>query len=135
MNRESVSWAGPMPAITTPFRSDLSIDEEGFVANIDRLFTAGATGMVAAGCTGEFWALSPSERQHLARLTVQACRGRGPAIAAIDRPPAGEEVDLGDDELLEPPTQPAVIGVEEPELLAVRDDLGEQHLMELDAHR
>ncbi|WP_374433502.1 dihydrodipicolinate synthase family protein [Tabrizicola sp.] len=82
-----------MPAITTPFRSDLSIDEEGFVANIDRLFTAGATGMVAAGCTGEFWALSPSERQHLARLTVQACRGRGPAIVGTGAIREGEVID------------------------------------------
>lgn len=93
MNRESVSWAGPMPAITTPFRADLSIDEEGFVANIDRLFAAGATGMVAAGCTGEFWALSLSERQHLARLTVQACRGRGPAIVGTGAIREGEVID------------------------------------------
>ena len=80
MNRNTVDWSGPMPAITTPFRADLGIDEEGFAANIDRLFRAGATGMVAAGCTGEFWALSLPERAHLARLTVQACAGRGPAI-------------------------------------------------------
>lgn len=69
-----------MPALTTPFRADLSIDEEAFAANVDRLFAAGATGMVAAGCTGEFWALAMPERARLARLTVEACRGRGPAI-------------------------------------------------------
>lgn len=69
-----------MPAITTPFRKDLSIDEESFTANIDRLFAAGSTGMVAAGCTGEFWALSLAERARLAKLTADACRGRGPAI-------------------------------------------------------
>lgn len=69
-----------MPAITTPFRKDLSIDEESFIANIDRLFAAGSTGMVAAGCTGEFWALSLAERARLAKLTADACRGRGPAI-------------------------------------------------------
>lgn len=80
MNRSSVAWAGPMPALTTPFRADLSIDDEGFVANIDRLFRAGATGMIAAGCTGEFWALSMAERARIARLTAEACRGRGPAI-------------------------------------------------------
>lgn len=80
MNRDSITWAGPMPAITTPFRDDLSIDEASFVANIDRLFAAGASGMVAAGCTGEFWALSLDERAHLARLTANACRGKGPAI-------------------------------------------------------
>jgi dihydrodipicolinate synthase/N-acetylneuraminate lyase len=56
MNRHSIDWAGPMPAVTTPFHADLSMDEEGFVANIKRLLNAGATGIVAAGCTGEFWA-------------------------------------------------------------------------------
>ncbi len=80
MNRDSVNWAGPMPAITTPFRADLSIDEESYVANIARLFDAGSTGMIAAGCTGEFWAMDFSERARLATLTVQACNGRGPAI-------------------------------------------------------
>ncbi len=80
MNRDSVNWTGPMPAITTPFRADLSIDEESYVANIARLFEAGSTGMIAAGCTGEFWAMTFAERARLATLTVQACKGRGPAI-------------------------------------------------------
>lgn len=80
MNRDSIDWSGPMPATTTPFNADLSIDEDGFVANISRLFDAGATGMVAAGCTGEFWALTLDERARLAKLAVDACRGRGPAI-------------------------------------------------------
>ncbi|MBT8418396.1 MAG: dihydrodipicolinate synthase family protein, partial [Silicimonas sp.] len=77
MNRSSINWAGPIPALTTPFRADGSIDEESFSANIARLYDAGATGMGAAGCTGEFWALSMEERAHLARLTVAASDGRG----------------------------------------------------------
>ena len=80
MNRFSVDWSGPMPALTTPFRPDLSIDEDAFGANIDRLYDAGSTGMVAAGCTGEFWTLSVRERARLAELTVAASRGRGPVI-------------------------------------------------------
>jgi dihydrodipicolinate synthase/N-acetylneuraminate lyase len=87
VDRTSVTWSGPMPAITTPFRRDLSIDEESFAANIARLFDAGATGMVAAGCTGEFWALKLPEREHLARLTVAACKGRGPAIVGTGLDP------------------------------------------------
>lgn len=93
MNRNSVKWSGPMPAVTTPFNEDLSIDEEGFVANIDRLFEAGSTGMVAAGCTGEFWALSFKEREKLARLAVDACKGRGPAIVGTGSIREGEVVD------------------------------------------
>ncbi|MFO6463385.1 dihydrodipicolinate synthase family protein [Jannaschia sp. KMU-145] len=80
MNRDSINWAGPMPAVTTSFKADLSIDEAGFIANIERLYDAGATGMVVAGCTGEFWALSFEERAHLAKLAVAASAGRGPVI-------------------------------------------------------
>ncbi len=82
-----------MPALTTPFRPDGSIDEDSFVRNIDRLFDAGATGMVAAGCTGEFWALSFAERAHLAKLTVEACKGRGPAIVGTGSVTEGEVID------------------------------------------
>ena len=93
MNRSSVAWSGPMPALTTPFRADRSIDEEAYVANIARLFDAGATGMVAAGCTGEFWALSLAERARLAALTVAACRGRGPAIVGTGAITEGEVIE------------------------------------------
>ncbi len=67
-------------ATTTPFRNDLTIDEEGFAANVERLLDAGATGIVAAGCTGEFWALDFEERTRLAKLAVAASNGRGAVI-------------------------------------------------------
>ncbi|PWJ17053.1 4-hydroxy-tetrahydrodipicolinate synthase [Jannaschia seohaensis] len=82
-----------MVAITTPFHADGAVDEEAFVANIDRLFDAGASGMVAAGCTGEFWALSFDERARLAALAVEACAGRGPAIVGTGSIREGEVVD------------------------------------------
>lgn len=80
MNRDSIDWAGPMPAVTSPFRADRSIDEESFRGNIERLYAAGATGIVVAGCTGEFWSLSFGERAHLAQMAVEASCGRGPVI-------------------------------------------------------
>ena len=93
MNRTSVGWTGPMPALTTPFRDDFSIDEEAFASNVDRLFEAGATGMVVAGCTGEFWALTLAERASLARAAVAAGRGRGPVIVGTGSIREGEIVD------------------------------------------
>lgn len=93
MNRASVDWTGPMPALTTPFRDDLAIDEGAFASNVDRLFEAGATGMVVAGCTGEFWALTLAERARLARTAVTAGRGRGPIIVGTGAIREGEVVD------------------------------------------
>ncbi|MFV1876144.1 dihydrodipicolinate synthase family protein [Nioella sp.] len=93
MNRNSINWTGPMPAVTTAFRPDQSLDEEEFSANLTRLLDAGATGIVAAGCTGEFWALSFTERARLAELTVAACKGRGPAIVGTGAITEGEVID------------------------------------------
>lgn len=93
MNRSTVNWAGPMPALTTPFRGDMTIDEEAFVANITRLYDAGSTGMVAAGCTGEFWALDPAERTRLAELAVAASAGRGPVILGAAGIREGDVID------------------------------------------
>ncbi|MCY4453621.1 MAG: dihydrodipicolinate synthase family protein [Immundisolibacterales bacterium] len=93
MDRTSVDWTGPMPALTTPFRDDFTIDEEAFASNVDRLFEAGATGMVVAGCTGEFWALTLAERARLARTAVSAGRGRGPVIVGTGAIREGEVVD------------------------------------------
>ncbi len=89
MNRDDIAWGGPMPALTTPFLPDGSLDVEGFKANFDRLLKAGATGGVVAGCTGEFWAMTLDEKATLARAGVEAAAGRGPVIigaAAITVP-------------------------------------------------
>jgi dihydrodipicolinate synthase/N-acetylneuraminate lyase len=80
MNRDDVNWAGPMPAVTTPFDGAGRIDAAGFRANIDRMMTLGATGVVAVGCTGEFWSLNLDERASLYREAVAAVGGRGTTI-------------------------------------------------------
>jgi dihydrodipicolinate synthase/N-acetylneuraminate lyase len=80
MDRHSVNWSGPMPALTTPFDDQGRIDEKSFAANIERLLRDGASGFVAGGCTGEFWALSHDERKRLCDVAVEATAGRGTVI-------------------------------------------------------
>jgi 4-hydroxy-tetrahydrodipicolinate synthase len=82
MDRTSVNWSGPMPAVTTPFARG-GVDREAFRANIDRLMQAGATGVVAAGCTGEFWSLTVPERRALYADAVAAVAGRGATIVGV----------------------------------------------------
>lgn len=81
MDRNSVNWQGPMPAIVTPFDDRGAIDERLLRENIDLLMDRGASGVVIGGCTGEFWAMTLDERKHLMKLGVQAMRGRGTVIA------------------------------------------------------
>ena len=81
MDRNSVNWSGPMPAVTTPFHDDGRIDEASFAANLEGLIAAGATGFVVGGCTGEFWALSHEERKRLFDVAYEAIAGRVTLIA------------------------------------------------------
>jgi len=94
MDRNSVAWSGPMPAVTTPFHDDGRIDEAEFAANIDRLMKAGATGVVAGGCTGEFWALSHDERKRVFEVSKEAMAGRGTLIVGTGAVTVAETVAL-----------------------------------------
>ncbi|GGK50839.1 dihydrodipicolinate synthase family protein [Salinarimonas ramus] len=94
MNRDSVTWSGPMPALTTPFDDTGAIDTGALRANVDHLLAAGATGVVACGCTGEFWALSHAERKALYADAVKAVAGRGTCIVGTGAVTAHETIDL-----------------------------------------
>jgi len=70
-------WA----AALMPFREDLSIDEEGFRANIDHWIEGlGIDGFFIAGKQGEFFSMSVDERKRSFDLAVSACDGRAQTI-------------------------------------------------------
>ncbi len=94
MDRNSVNWSGPMPAVTTPFHDDGRIDEAAFAANLEGLIVAGATGFVVGGCTGEFWALSHEERKRLFDVAYEAIAGRVTLIAGTGAVSVEETVAL-----------------------------------------
>jgi dihydrodipicolinate synthase/N-acetylneuraminate lyase len=94
MDRESVKWTGPMPAVVTPFDANGRLDDSAFSANVDRLLAAGATGIVVGGCTGEFWSLSMAERKLLGEVAVRAARGRAVVLVGTGAITSGEVIEL-----------------------------------------
>src|SRR5688500_422263 len=94
MDRHSVDWQGPMPALTTPFREDGVIDESAFQQHVERLLKAGATGIVAGGCTGEFWALTHEERKRVASLAREAAGDGATVIVGTGAVTADETIAL-----------------------------------------
>ena len=94
MDRTSVDWTGPMPALTTPFHEDGGIDEKAFQLNVERLLGSGATGVLAGGCTGEFWALTHEERKRLYRLAKEAVGDAGTLIVGTGAVTVDEAVAL-----------------------------------------
>ena len=102
-----MNWKGVMPAITTCFNQDLSVDH-GFMAQHCRwLLDNGCSGIVALGSLGEGATLSFDEKQAILRTAVKASQGRAPVVAAISALSTSEAVwlakaaaDLGCDALM-----------------------------------
>jgi 1-pyrroline-4-hydroxy-2-carboxylate deaminase len=89
-----MNWKGVMPAITTSFNNDLSIDH-GFMGEHCRwLLDNGCSGIVALGSLGEGATLSFDEKLGILRTCVKAVHGRGPFVAAISALSTSEAVSL-----------------------------------------
>jgi 1-pyrroline-4-hydroxy-2-carboxylate deaminase len=89
-----MNWKGVMPAITTCFRNDLSVDHAFMVEYCRWLLDNGCTGIVALGSLGEGATLSFDEKIAMLRTCVKAVQGRGPMVAAISALSTSEAVAL-----------------------------------------
>jgi 4-hydroxy-tetrahydrodipicolinate synthase len=72
---------GVIPALTTPFHEDQSLDLPGFSRLVELVIGDGVDGIVVNGCTGESWAIADAERSAIFRAATDAARGRVPVIA------------------------------------------------------
>jgi 4-hydroxy-tetrahydrodipicolinate synthase len=78
-----MKWQGVIPAITTPFKPDLSVDADLLVKQVDALVRAGCTGIVALGSLGEGGSLSFDEKKAVLRLCKEALAGRASLVAGV----------------------------------------------------
>ena len=79
----NINWAGVMPAVTTKFNKDDTLDLNMFAKNIRAQINAGVHGIVLGGSLGEASTLMPEEKNTLIRETVQLCEGKIPVIMTI----------------------------------------------------
>jgi 4-hydroxy-tetrahydrodipicolinate synthase len=73
-------FEGTFTALVTPFQND-HIDEAAFARLIERQVTAGISGVVPVGTTGESPTLDHVEHRRVIELAVKAARGRCKVIA------------------------------------------------------
>lgn len=76
-------WKGVMPAITTPFRDDDSVDHRATADLVERMLAARCTGIITPGSLGEGSSLSFEEKVDLWKTCVAAAGSRAPVVAAI----------------------------------------------------
>ena len=79
-------WHGVLPAITTPFLDDGSVDHVFLARHVDHMMRAGCTGIVPLGSLGETATLGIDEKRAVLQTVIQAVAGRGavvPGVAAL----------------------------------------------------
>jgi 4-hydroxy-tetrahydrodipicolinate synthase len=74
-------FTGCGTALVTPFRSDLSVDEEAFRRLVRRQIDAGVDFLVPCGTTGESPTLTHQEHLRVVEITVEEANGRVPVLA------------------------------------------------------
>ena len=91
---KKMTWRGVMPATTTPFNEDLTIDYAFGAKHCNWLVDHGCTGIVTPGSLGESATLTLEEKLALWSTVVNAVGDRVPVVAAIASLSTAEAVDL-----------------------------------------
>ena len=79
-----MKWSGVMPAVTTPFNSDLTVDHDFLLRHATWLLDNGCKGLVMLGSLGEGATLEAPEKIAVLKTAVRASKAKGtPVVAAI----------------------------------------------------
>jgi 1-pyrroline-4-hydroxy-2-carboxylate deaminase len=78
-----MQWTGVMPAMTTAFHPDLSIDHDFMKQHADWMLRNGCSGLVMLGSLGEGATLNGAEKIAILRNITRSIHGRAPVVAAI----------------------------------------------------
>ncbi|HLB00747.1 MAG TPA: dihydrodipicolinate synthase family protein [Bacteroidota bacterium] len=79
----NASWQGIFPALTTKFKTDLSLDLPAFERHIGVQIDAGVDGLVVLGSLGENATLSPEEKNDVIKAAIRTAAGRVPVLSCV----------------------------------------------------
>src|ERR1043165_1370352 len=94
MKKPNMKWQGVIPAMTTAFQPDLSVDHEFISKHARWMVDNGCTGIVALGSLGESATLRFDEKIAILRTLVNALGGTAPVVAGIAALSTDEAVEL-----------------------------------------
>ena len=87
-------FTGCGTALVTPFRRDLSLDEETLRKLVQRQIQAGINFLVPCGTTGESPTLTRAEHLRVVEITLQEAKGKVPVLAGAGGYNTQEVIDL-----------------------------------------
>jgi dihydrodipicolinate synthase/N-acetylneuraminate lyase len=89
-----MNWTGVMPAMTTAFHPDFSVDYTTVSLHARWLIENGCTGIICLGSLGEAATLTFQEKTEILKTVVGALGGKSPVVSAISALSTAEAVDL-----------------------------------------
>jgi 1-pyrroline-4-hydroxy-2-carboxylate deaminase len=79
----NIEWKGVMPAVTTKFTPQDTLDMKMFEVNINAQLEAGVSGIILGGTLGEASTLQEDEKKQLVLDTISMVQGKVPVILNI----------------------------------------------------
>jgi dihydrodipicolinate synthase/N-acetylneuraminate lyase len=89
-----MNWNGVMPAMTTAFHPDLSVDHGMVARHAQWLIENGCTGIICLGSLGEAATLTFQEKVEVLKTVVGALGGKAPVVSAISALSTSEAAEL-----------------------------------------
>jgi 4-hydroxy-tetrahydrodipicolinate synthase len=88
-----MNWTGVLPAMTTAFKPDFTVDHAAVARHAQWLVENGCTGIVCLGSLGEASTLNLAEKNAILKTVVAALEGKAPVVAAISALSTAEAVE------------------------------------------
>lgn len=79
----SIQWKGVMPAVTTKFTDQDTLDLVNFEVNIHAQLEAGVSGIILGGTLGEASTLTDDEKRTIVKKAVEIVDGKVPVVMNI----------------------------------------------------
>jgi 1-pyrroline-4-hydroxy-2-carboxylate deaminase len=79
----TVNWHGVLPAATTQFHQDQTLDLAATAKHLEKMVQAGVHGMIMLGTVGENCSLDYQEKLDVLAMAVQQIKGRVPVLTGV----------------------------------------------------
>ena len=93
---KKIKWEGVMPAITTQFKKDYTLDLAAFKKNLAAQINAGVHGIILGGTLGEASTLTDEEKRQLLATSLEAVGGKLPVVMNIAEQTTSKAVALAE---------------------------------------
>lgn len=89
-----MNWTGVLPAMTTAFKPDLTIDHATVARHAQWMIENGCSGIVCLGSLSEAATLSMDEKKAMLKTVIRALDGKAPVVGTVSALSTAEAVEL-----------------------------------------